>query len=216
MPLVLKYKIEEDSELAVWEVKESEKILLSHVNLSSIDHERLHLIPHPKKRIEFLSARVALQMLNINADGLNYTSKGKPLHPDYKVSLSHNHQFGAAIIHKTAEVGIDVEDISRDVSRVKHKFVRADEERIFEFMKPNPGLWIWGVKECGYKMHGSRKLDFKADMKVCSTEPNSLDNFEIQFPNESLKGGIQHKIHDNALIILCIEHLDIVKSGDKR
>jgi|GEM_PF-1384582 len=216
MPLVLKHTLGENSELAVWEICESEKDLLNKVQLSSVDQERLNLIPHPQKRLEFLSARVALQMLNLEAKGLHYTDKGKPLHPDYKVSLSHNHRYGAAIIHKNAEVGIDVEDIRRDASRIKHKFVRNDEESVFQSIEPNAGIWIWGMKECGYKMHGRKNLDFKSDMKVTPNTDMPPYSFDILFPNDSLKGGVQYKILDNALIIWCVERLDIVHSMDKR
>ena len=203
MSLLIRMHPDEYSALAVWEIGESEKHLLSRLELGEVDRLRLEGIKHPHKRLEFLSARAALLELGVSLGDLSYTPEGKPVVDGAFLSITHNHQFAAALIHTEAEVGIDVEDVRRNFEGLVDRYLREDERFIVEDMPELGPMMLWGAKECGYKMHGRRRLDFKEHLRLL----NKGDEWfvEVLKSGEESVGKIERLRHGDAYVIWAVE-----------
>ncbi len=204
MPIWLKMSLDSESALAVWKIEADDQAHFDALPLGEVDKTRLQGIAHPQKKREFLGARAALNALNMPLTLLDYTDKKKPILPEVKLSLSHNHHFAAAIVHPRLEVGIDVEDINRRVSHLRHKFVRPDEQTIVESHPAFGDLLIWGSKECAYKLNGRKELDFKHHLKL-SQQPNEQLAVQICDNEQMQLGGIQFLVTQGALVVWAIE-----------
>ncbi len=203
MSLLIRMHPDEFSALAVWEIGESEKFLLSRLDLGEIDRFRLEGISHPHKRLEFLSARAALFELGVTLSDLRYTPEGKPKMDGAFLSITHNHQFAAALVHTEAEVGIDVEDVRRNFEGLVDRYLREDEHFIVENDPEIGPMMLWGAKECGYKMHGRRRLDFREHLRLA--QEGDVWNIHILKPGEESVGRIERLRHGDAFVIWAVE-----------
>lgn len=88
-------------------------------------------IRSPKRRLAWLASRHLLKLV-LGTDAfveLLFDTQGKPYLGNYdvKISLSHTDNYAAVIVSKDFEVGIDIEDPSRDISILRNKFLSQEE-----------------------------------------------------------------------------------------
>lgn len=203
MPFYLFLQPSRTTRIAIWRNVSPEDDDFSALTsaLSPHDQERFAGIRHPLKKKEFLSARAAFAALGESPSELSYSEKGKPEFPRGFVSLSHNHDYGAAMISTESPVGIDVERLDRQVARVRHKFVHPEEEKV---ANSYGDLFIWVAKEAAYKMHGRKELDFRDDIRV-SMQPNRSLKASVNNGSENLMGNLFHIRGEHSLMCWCIQ-----------
>lgn len=171
MPLVKLEKINQNSSWALWKIEESVIQLAEYVRLPSEDLTELHSISHPRKKLEWFASRAALRSL-LDAEHhpefrLRKDDKGKPYLPEhcFHISLANSFPYGAAIIHRHHQVGIDIEPPSPKLLRVKHKFLNSVESE--EVLEDLDKLCIyWAAKESLYKLYGGKQLSLKQNIQV--------------------------------------------------
>lgn len=126
-------------------------------------------VSNEDRRTQWMASRVLLKRL------LNTTSFvdihvdrfGRPeiQNYDYRMSISHTHDYSAVIISDKYTVGVDIESLRHDLQRLKTKFMRTDElnaippDHALEYV-----LLHWSAKEVMYKIYYRRKLDFREHM----------------------------------------------------
>ena len=93
--------------------------------LSAEEHERFIKFKSEKRRTEFLSARVALGMINHNlSKEISYEGKRPKLKSNSgELSLSHSQKFAAAAWHPSLPVGVDVESERPQLHKISTKFL---------------------------------------------------------------------------------------------
>ena len=181
MPLIKLENLNNDVCWGLWEITESNSDLHLLLN-NSQDAKKLLSIRSEEKISEKIAARLILkeilQSWNLPYWGTMGEDSGKPilLHHTYNISLSHSHKSAVAIIHKKAEIGIDIELIQEKIGRIAPRVFTADE--MGEFKRDYELLTVlWTFKEVLYKIYGSRGLDFKENIEIMSLIKNKNEGF---------------------------------------
>ena len=168
MPLLTPIRLDDDCTAVLWQIEEDEPALRANLPLTGAEQAELESITHARQRVEWLACRVAIQALVGGAyAGLQKDEFGKPhllrrsadQEPGY-VSLSHTAGWAAAVWHRQRPVGIDIEPIRAQFSRVVPR-VLSD----LEIAHANQNLMrlaiYWCAKEALYKLYGKRQLTFR-------------------------------------------------------
>lgn len=195
MPIFFQQDIDESTKLAIWKIEEEEAFFLEHVPLQ-------REITHPHKRLQHLAARYLLQYLfaDFPINLIKIADTRKPYLEDevYHFSVSHCSDYAAAIVSKTARVGLDIEVPSPKVEKIKHKFLHEEEvaeleanndrEKISQHQdnsKPQtPNLkltLLWSCKEAVFKWWSYGNVDF--------SEMIRLQPFTLQ-PQGKIEGAL--------------------------
>ena len=163
MPII--QKIEDSSfTIALWKLEESVDVLMNNLNLDDCDRNTFSAFKLEKRKLEWLASRVLLKSL-LNKDcKIEYNSEGKPSisNSEYNISISHSGEYIAVIISNNKKVGIDIEQVSEKLHKVKHKFMNSDElKRMTELDSAKYICAHWCAKEVLTKIIGEKYFDFK-------------------------------------------------------
>ncbi len=186
MPILHHLKPDTGTEIAIWDVVESEAELMGYLKPSPGEVDRFEAMGE-KRRREYLGIRCCLKHLGIR-EKICYTSRGKPcLKSRGHISISHACSQVALIVSRDQRVGIDIEKIRGKIAEVASKFVNEAEQNFIPNSKKLDYLHIiWGAKEGLYKIGGGRRfVSFRNHMFV---KPFALDE----------KGRFQCWIKDGA------------------
>ena len=143
----------------------------SSVNEDSIilleeEAEQFKLLSNDKRKVEFLGVRFLRNSLSIK-EPIQYLSSGKPQLSglDKPISISHCAKYIALAV--CAEpVGLDIELLDRDTSRIINKFVSEEEKNLYKDNLSNDALELWCAKEAVYKLFDLPGLSFKEEILV--------------------------------------------------
>ena len=167
VPLYYQQDINENTRLAIWEIAEGKDFFLEKVSLR-------YPVLNPQKQLQHLAAGYLLPYLypEFPYSDLVYPDQGRPYVPEnrYFFSLTHSGQMAAAVVSKSAAVGIDIEKISDRVQRVRNKFLSEEEwawvEGQGEVWKRELLTLLWTVKEAVYKWRNIPGTIFSQDILV--------------------------------------------------
>lgn len=167
MPII-KYKNNNDTQLAVWKVVEDVEYFKSKLTLST--QEQLEVEPLlARKKLEWYASRYLLHILSKKEERIPIVKDvhGKPSFADNvsHVSISHTRNYVAAIVGPKS-VGIDIQVYVSKIKRIQHKFVSEEEQKHHDIEDTHRLHLIWGAKESMYKAYGKRKLDFRKNMII--------------------------------------------------
>lgn len=116
---------------------------------------------------------------------IGHTAAGKPVLDGYHVGVTHTNGYAALMLSKTCEVACDIEYMSDRVTRIKSKFMRADEHAD----SLDQLLVCWCGKETVYKLFSDDNLQF-AHMRVKPFDAMTDWACEI----ENLKRGVVQRV----------------------
>ena len=173
MALVKLVKINENSCWATWKIEEPAVTLAEQVPWPKADLEEWHAIHHPKKQAEWLASRAALmaifEAMNLPPRSTGKDEKGKPFLKNsvHHISLANSHPYGVAILHRRHAVGIDIEQPSDKLFRIRHKFLNSHEADTVGSCSTHLCVY-WCIKECLYKLYGRKQLSLKDNIHVHS------------------------------------------------
>ena len=170
MPLFLEQETAHRGVLGLWRITEDESYFMNRLDLSQAEESKLLEIKGAGRRTQWLAVRYLLHHLTGRKGRMQLLKDefGKPFLPDseYHISISHSHEM-AAVIASPISCGIDiqfpVDKIRRLVPRYcSRKEIQATEKKNgFQTMHI-----IWGAKECIYKAHGRKEVDYRRDIKI--------------------------------------------------
>ena len=185
MPLFFQQHIDSETKLAIWKIEEDEQFFLDHVPLQ-------REITHPHKRKQHLAGRYLLQYLfpDFPIRLIQVADTRKPYLEDeaFHFSISHSGDFAAVIVSRNRRVGIDIEKISEQTGRIRHKFVTEDETAVIRdfleatwYQRPTPNeqlTLMWSCKEAVFKWYGLGNVDFRKNIQVRKITGTEEDQFE--------------------------------------
>lgn len=154
----------EKYEIAIWQITESDEELIAPLPdgfaLLNEAHSRFKAVG---RRLEWLAVRRLLHAIGCKSS-IAYHPTGRPylLDDNRHISISHTRGYAAVAIHYDYPVGLDIEQRSDKVCRVKNKFL-SDEEKVFllpEKENVDALLVIWTVKEAMFKLIDKEGIDF--------------------------------------------------------
>ena len=187
MALYLRKELENEAEIGVWEITETEEELKELSMTPTDEMEEISFIRSESLRKQRLAVRALLNTLFDDKVYLSHHDNGKPYieNDAINISISHTERFVAVILHKEANVGIDIESLDRDFSVVEKKALSEDEIDDLEDEKRNEQLAIyWCAKEAIFKLLSVYNLDFAEQIEIERFRPRGEGELEATFVNE--------------------------------
>ncbi len=181
MPLLLSKQISPCAAYAVWNIQETNQVLLSMVD------EEIPTNMNPTRLAEWIVGRILIKSLcaqfGIDYQGVAARETGKPhlIGTDVEISISHSFPMAAAMIHKESPCGIDLERMRSKLIRIQDKFVNVTESAYLNNLEKLCAIWCG--KEALYKIYGRKKLSMK-------------DETFIEFESDEIMNGLIKKDGD--------------------
>lgn len=178
MPLLLSKQISPCAAYAVWNIQETNQVLLSMVD------EEIPTHMNPTRLAEWIVGRILIKSLcaqfGIIYQGVAARETGKPhlIGTDTEISISHSFPMAAAMIHKESPCGIDLERMRNKLIRIQDKFVNDTEAAYRNNLEKLCAIWCG--KEALYKIYGRKKLSMK-------------DETFIEFESDDIMNGLIRK-----------------------
>lgn len=171
MPIAQVTDLSPSISFALWKIDESLDELMALYPFSEADTDILNEQKVPARKMEWLSARLALKTLldrqDLSPFHIVKDEFGKPhlAGSNIQISISHTRNYGAAIINSTGPTGIDIEYPRRQIQRIAHKFLHNDE-KLWAEDRVEKLTQIWSAKEALYKLHGRTQLTFATQLYI--------------------------------------------------
>lgn len=184
MALYLKKELENDAQIYVWEITETEKELLENTAVPDDELEELTFTKSEARRREKLATRALLNEIFPEKLYLGHHDNGKPYlqNTAMEISISHTNRFVAIIIHPEEDLGIDIESLDRDFSAVEKKALSEEEIEDLDDRKKNLQLAIyWCAKEAIFKRMSISGVDFAEQIEIERFNPHEDGELEATF-----------------------------------
>lgn len=216
MPLLLKRKVDHNSELAVWHATESMDYFKDKLNLDAEEGKRLsEMMPHRQK--EWLASRYLLHLISGDKVRRHISKRttGKPyrIHCPKNISVSHSREHVACIISESV-VGLDIQRKEDKIIRIQHKFISEEEKaHIPEDQAIDYYHVFWGAKESMYKAYGLKNLDFKKNMHLYPFKlMKGITEFRGYVKTDKIRQEYKLEVEkiDGAYLVNCIQEQNII------
>lgn len=187
MGLYLRRTLENRTEIAVWQITETEDELRSLSSVPNDEMEEISLIRSESQRKQKLAVRALLNIVFDEKVYLGHHDNGKPFLENCitNISITHTDKYVAIIINDEEELGIDIESLDRDFSVVEKKALSEDEKEDLDNDRRNEQLAIyWCAKEAIFKRMSQNRVDFAEQIEV--------EDFSIKGEGE-LEATFTHK-----------------------
>ncbi|MDX8341043.1 4'-phosphopantetheinyl transferase superfamily protein [Draconibacterium sp. IB214405] len=210
MPLIEKIESKSGT-IGIWELSESADDLLKNCQLHLADLERFNSFRAEKRRREFLASRLTLQQIFPGYPEISYTkSSGKPVFKDSDLNISITHSANlAAVIISDEPVGIDIEQLDRNIEKVVTRFVAPSE---MDFIKKgsHPQLakiMLWAAKEAIYKCSGMLGIQFNEQIIIDPFDYTAGNEFsgKLIHPSGTIKYRLNYHLIKNNVLVYCVE-----------
>ena len=184
MGLYLKKKLDNDAEIGVWQITETEEELKELSSTPTDEMEEISFIRSESLRKQRLAVRALLNTMFDDKVYLSHHDNGKPYieNNPINISITHTAKYVAVILHEEENVGIDIESLDRDFSVVEKKALSEDEIEDLEDEKRNEQLAIyWCAKEAIFKLLSRYNVDFAEQIEVERFRPRGEGELDATF-----------------------------------
>jgi phosphopantetheine--protein transferase-like protein len=169
MPLYKKEEFKDGGVLAVWQITETEEDLKIIAETPTAEQENIEQMLAHQRRLESYAVRALLTEIFDERVYIGYEEDDSPYlkNTHYKISISHSGEFACIYVHQNANVGIDIESMSRNFDNVKKKILSEDEQEFLteKYLKQQLAL-IWSAKEAIYKLMGERNINVAQQIQI--------------------------------------------------
>lgn len=169
MGVFLRKEFDNDSELLIWEITESEEQLRGLSSVPNEELEEIDFIRSQSRRKEKLAIRALLDVKFMDKVYLGHHDNGKPFIQNnvVEISISHTSSFAALYTHPVECVGVDIECVNRDFSKVASRFLSEEELEEVPSKDGNTYLAVcWSAKEAVYKLKSQMSVDFATQIRI--------------------------------------------------
>ena len=184
MGLYLKKELDNEAEIGVWQITETEEELKELSSTPSDEMEEISFIRSESLRKQRLAVRALLNTMFDEKVYLSHHDNGKPYleNNPVNISITHTEKYVAVILHEEENVGIDIESLDRDFSVVEKKALSEDEIEDLEDEKRNEQLAIyWCAKEAIFKLLSRYNVDFAEQIEIERFRPRGEGELEATF-----------------------------------
>ena len=161
------------SNVSLWEITESWSELFELFENEAEINTVIRSIKSESKKKQFLASRLLLKMEFGDWKTL-HSLNGKPRPTNNSIEISITHDRGiAGIIKSINPCGIDIQEITPKVIRVKSKFI--NENDIYFLSEKERDLTVlWCAKEVLYKINGKPNIFFKEHMIIEKSDEQNI------------------------------------------
>ncbi|MCK9413018.1 MAG: 4'-phosphopantetheinyl transferase superfamily protein [Prolixibacteraceae bacterium] len=161
--------------LGFWEIKETAEQLLETLNPETEELDKYLLLRNNLRRKEWLAVRLLLQKMVVGDSKIDYDPTGKPylVNTPGHISISHSSNCVVIYLHTEEQPGIDIELITRNVTKAARKFLSAEELNdcmVDEQLSNKDVMLRWCAKEAVFKMVPFPDIDFASQI-ACIAQP---------------------------------------------
>ncbi|MGD9558915.1 MAG: 4'-phosphopantetheinyl transferase superfamily protein [Mangrovibacterium sp.] len=174
MPLYKTIEIE-NGRLFFWEISETEEEMRHLFPDAAADPAFLRL-NGSRRKMEWFAVRALLLSAGCHSNHLCYLDSGEPCieHPEFtQISISHSDRFAGLFLHRSARIGLDIENRHRNFIRVEKKYLSEEEIRLAHSLPDGHG-YFWCIKEAVYKAAGIPGLHFSRQIRISLTPGEAM------------------------------------------
>ena len=206
MGLYLKKKLDNEAEIGVWQITETEEELKELSATPTDEMEEISFIRSESLRKQRLAVRALLNTMFDDKVYLSHHDNGKPYieNNPINISITHTAKYVAVILHEEENVGIDIESLDRDFSVVEKKALSEDEIDDLEDEKRNEQLAIyWCAKEAIFKLLSRYNVDFAEQIEIERFRPRGEGELEATFiaKNEEEEFDLEYITFDRHVLV---------------
>ena len=169
MPFVKKIETESGI-LGIWELDETANELEEVFQFSSAEKSEYQQLKFDKRKIEYLSTRLLIEILADKKIEIDYHSSREPLlrNESLFISISHSDNLVAVFLSSECRVGIDVERIDRNVEQVATRFLSSKESGDIQLMVDQQigKILYWCAKESIFKCTFQKRILFSQQINI--------------------------------------------------
>lgn len=143
--------------IVVWKSDCELAQLEKEIHLTPVEFSYYQRITSEKRRREWLTSRVMVRReVGENVSTIYHDRRPCLVGSDEHISISHSDDLVVLMI-ANVPCGVDIENATRDFSRVSKRFLSAKE---LSWMTREDIALAWSIKEAAYKMIGIPDIDF--------------------------------------------------------
>ena len=159
--------LENETEMVIWNITETETELQNGLSLSSEALKRLSKRKSSIHRKGYLAIRQLLISLGIHPETHQYDNIGAPYLTDGRyISISHTGD-AAAVVISSISVGIDLEHYKDKIKHVAPRFLHVSEGQMpKDFDEISYLTQLWTAKEALYKLYKKPGLIFSEQIRI--------------------------------------------------
>lgn len=187
MALYLKRDLDNEAQIGVWQITETEEELKQLSATPTDEMEEISFIRSESLRKQRLAVRALLNEMFDEKVYLSHHDNGKPYieNNPINISITHTDKYVAVILHDSEDVGIDIESLDRDFSAVEKKALSEDEIEDLDDERRNEQLAIyWCAKEAIFKRLSVYNVDFAEQIEIERFRPKGEGELEATFINK--------------------------------
>jgi len=187
--------------IGLWKFTETTADLIQDFSEEDLIDPAFLRYTHEKRKIEWLATRVLIRKLIGSDFTITYLGSGKPIlkHNRFNhLSISHSRDFAAVILHENLNVGIDIEETTRDFNRIEKKYL-SDIEIAQANKNPQQQCLYWCAKESIFKLVDDEGVEFKQQIHIFPEPDNQFLAKFLAEGNETM-----YKLHHQFITDHCL------------
>ncbi len=189
----------------VWRVTETiEQLLALLPNAEDVWQEAQTRFRHEARRKEWIAVRVLLYAMLGEVRKIVYADNGAPMLQDCAthISISHTAGYVCVALSEQKRVGVDIEQHSDRVERVRSRFVRDDEE----LGTLTQLLVAWSAKEAVYKLLQRSAVDFLEHLRISNLTEADEGQFTLTYQSEDerMECDVTYRVFDDFVFTLAM------------
>lgn len=190
--------------LAIWHIEENKRDLLAMLNNKGW-YTEIENLPSETRSIEKLAVRVLLKEILQEEKQIFYSEQGMPYLKDsaFNISISHTKNFAAILLGTKQNMGIDIEQITEKVKRVKDKFITF-REKIDPDKELNHLLIHWSAKEALFKAFHKQISDLKNDVIIQPFCPEASGKIFASVIGVNKQVEVYYSVTDAFVLSYCL------------
>lgn len=207
--LYLKKQIE-NAVLGVWKIEETCETLFSLLSHKAW-LDKISRVKSESRRCEMLATRVLLKELLDEEKQICYYESGKPYLADnsFQISISHTENYVAIILDKTQTMGLDIEQRTDKIFKVKDRLISKDDY-IDSSNEQIHLLLHWSAKEAMFKYLNAEGVDFRKNLHVEGFTPNEEGVFYVSESKTKKKQHFKaYYMVTSDFVMVCLAERDV-------
>lgn len=187
--------------IGLWKFAETTADLLPEFSGEELTDPAFLKYTHEKRKIEWLATRVLIRQLVGSEFSISYLSSGKPIlkHDRFKhISISHSRDFAAVILHEHLNLGIDIEETTRDYNRIEKRYL-SDLEIGQTDQNPQLQCLYWCAKEAIFKLVEDQGVEFRQQIHII---PEAENQYFAKFISGNME--FSYKLHHQFISEHCL------------
>jgi len=186
----------------IWHITESESELETLSGCTAPSK-----LTNPSRKLEYLAVRSLAVTMGLDPAQIDYHPSGKPYLKDstLAISLSHTKHYAAIVVSNHPLIGIDIEQRTERVERVRHKFMHPQEEAALEAsgIDTLTGLLMhWCTKEAVFKAVPEVDIDFAKEIRVTHL-PDKQTTGEATFIRTQTTFQLEVRSTPDFVMVIC-------------